>query len=70
MHDAETGAVLPVGITDRLRQRYVERIDSIRDDLRGFCAAVNAHFVDVCADAPVSEILSRDFLPRAVVVPA
>lgn len=70
MHDVESGAELPVGVTERLRQRYLERIDAIRDSLRNFCASVGGHFVDVCADAPVGEVLSRDFLPREVVVPA
>jgi len=70
MHDAESGAELPVGVTERLRRRYIDRIDAIRDSMRGFCASVGAHFVDVCADASISEVLSRDFLPREVVVPA
>lgn len=69
LRDVETGEARPLVIGEAVRAAYLARLAEIRDGILAACRASDAVFVDVRADAPLDEVLRRDFVPGEAVVP-
>jgi len=70
LQDVEAAQVLSTHVNSGQQQRYLARLQQLKDRLRETCQRCGAIWVEVLADRQLTTVLKQDFLPLGIVTAA
>ncbi|MBD3184731.1 DUF58 domain-containing protein [Candidatus Poribacteria bacterium] len=68
LEDSETGEIKEITITEKIIERYKERVKNFCLELEEFCSSNNISYVNISVDIPLEEILLKSLRRENVII--